>query len=98
MFSERRSARDSNSIARRIAAKPLPRSSLSLSSTQSPPDRLPKITASTIWMSRQPCSPAAPTWRRIAAPRPLGFLMPNFGLDRHPAQVQSIRSISAVSV
>src|ERR1700693_3319598 len=41
---ERRSARDSKSrsIARSIAEQPLSRSRLSMSSTQSPPDRLPK--------------------------------------------------------
>ena len=46
----RRSARDNKSfsIARKIAEKPSSRSSRSTSSTQSPPERLRKITASVI--------------------------------------------------
>src|SRR5271157_4541492 len=75
-FSERRSARDnkSRSIARRIAAKPLSVSSRSRSSTQSPPARFRKITASTIWISSQPCAPATRTCWRIAVPSPLAWI------------------------
>src|ERR1700677_4200325 len=76
LFKDRRSARDSNSfsIARRIAPKPSSRSSRSMSSTQSPPERFKKIAARTIWMSSQPWLPAARTWRRIAAPSPLALI------------------------
>jgi hypothetical protein len=70
-FSDRRSARDNNSrsIAIKMAEKPLSCSSFSMSSTQSPPDRFRKITASAIWMSSQPWRPAAPICCRIAAAR-----------------------------
>jgi len=58
-FKERRSARDSKSfsIARNTAEKPPSRSSRSMSSTQSPPARFKKITASVIWISSQPWPP-----------------------------------------
>src|SRR4249920_4005522 len=76
LFSDRRSARDSKScsIAFKIAEKPLSCSSFSMSSTQSPPDRFRKITASTTWISSQPWPPAARTCRRMAAPRPLALI------------------------
>ena len=72
-FSDRRSARDSKSrsIACSTAAKPLSCSSRSRSSTQSPPARFRKTTASTIWMSSQPWRPATWTCWRIAAASPL---------------------------
>jgi hypothetical protein len=59
VFSDRRSVADntSRSVERKIAAKPLSASSRSRSSTQSPPARFRKISASTIWGC--PASPAS---------------------------------------
>src|SRR5271166_2690367 len=95
-FSERRSARDnkSRSIARRIAAKPLSVSSRSRSSTQSPPARFRKITASTIWISSQPCAPATRTCWRIAVPSPLAWIRSRYS-GRPASEVRPPLEVSA---
>ena len=71
-FSDRRSARErkSRSIAPRIVVKPVSASRRSMSSMQSPPARFRKITASTIWTSSQPCTPATRRCCRMAASSP----------------------------
>src|SRR5208283_4421500 len=73
---ERRSARDSKSrsIACSTALKPLSPSSRFRSSTQSPPAKFRKMSASTTWMSSQPCAPTTCTCWRIASGRPLAWI------------------------
>ena len=82
---ERRSARDGRSrpIACSTAANPPSRSSRSRSSTQSPPARFRKTTASTICTSSQPWRPATWTCRRIAAVGPLPWI--RSGYSGNPA-------------